>query len=130
MLAVVAGLAMSGVAEAAETPMSATEFEDYATGKTLYYGVGGSEYGAEEYLSGRRVRWSLLDGKCRDGTWYQQGSEICFVYEDPADPQCWTFFRRANGIVARFENDPFQTELYETRQSNDPLMCLGPDIGV
>ncbi len=44
---------------AADAPMTAAEFEAYATGKTLTYAVGGEVYGAEQYLPGRRVLWAF-----------------------------------------------------------------------
>lgn len=111
-------------------PMSAEAFDNYTRGQTFYYGTGLEPYGAEEYLDNRRVRWSFLDGLCRDGIWYEQGEAICFVYEDNPDPQCWTFYETGRGIVARFENDPGLTTLYEIRKSPEPMMCLGPEIGV
>ncbi len=43
---------LSGVAFAAETPMSGAEFEAYATGRTLTYAERGVIYGIEEYLPG------------------------------------------------------------------------------
>jgi len=110
--------------------MSADEFDEYTLGKTFYYGSRGSAYGAEEYLEGRRVRWSFLDGKCQEGEWYQDGELICFVYETQPDPQCWSFERGARGLIARFENNPQMTELYEVKKSSEPLHCLGPDVGV
>lgn len=115
----------------AETPMSAEEFDAYSAGKTLYFGSGGEAYGAEEYLPDRRVRWSFLDGKCKDGYWYEaRNNLICFVYEDNPDPQCWSFQRSPGGLRARFENNPEATELYEVEQSKKPMLCLGPDVGV
>ena len=117
-------------AVASESPMSASEFESYTTGKTLYYATDGFNYGIEEYLDRRRVRWSFLDGECQEGTWYPSGDQICFVYDGIGGPQCWTFYNRPGGILARFENDPAATELVETRQTRDPLMCLGPKTGV
>jgi len=117
-------------AAAAQDRMSAEEFDSYTRGKTFYYGSDGQPYGAEEYLGNRRVRWSFLDGKCRAGYWYEQDGEICFVYEDRPEPQCWSFRRTAGGLVARFENDPEHRELYEVEQSEEPLMCLGPEVGV
>ncbi len=115
----------------ADSGMSAAEFEAYTNGKTLYFGANGRDYGAEEYLDNRRVRWSFLDGKCREGIWYEEGGQICFVYEDFPDPQCWVF--RSNpggGLLARFEDDPEGTVLYEARQNEEPMMCLGPEVGV
>ena len=111
-------------------PMSASEFEAYVTGKTLYFGLGGEAYGVEEYLPDRQVRWSFLDGKCKDGFWYEESSQICFVYEDNPRPQCWSFFREGSGLRAVFENDPENTTLYEAQQNDEPMLCLGPEIGV
>lgn len=119
-------------APAALAQMSAAEFEAYTTGKTLYFGSNGREYGVEEYKEDRRVRWSFLDGRCRDGVWYEDDrGMICFVYEDTPDPQCWTFRRSpGGGLLARFEDDPEGTLLYEANQNEEPMMCLGPEIGV
>jgi hypothetical protein len=118
------------LAAQAQKPMSGAEFQSYVTGKTLYFGESGQPYGAEQYLKDRRVRWSFLDGKCKNGLWYEQDSQICFVYEDNPDPQCWSFYREGDGLRAVFENDPANTVLYEANQSPDPMLCLGPDVGV
>ncbi|MCR8546524.1 hypothetical protein M4578_01685 [Salipiger sp. P9] len=114
----------------AAQPMSAEEFERYVLGKTLYFGYDGSAYGVEEYLPDRQVRWSFLDGKCKDGFWYEEAGMICFVYDDQPAPQCWSFFREGGGLRAIFENDPENTVLYEARQDDAPMMCLGPEVGV
>lgn len=110
--------------------MTAEEFDNYTRGKTFIYGSAGTPYGAEEYLDNRRVRWSFLDGQCQEGEWYEQEGLICFVYENLSDPQCWSFTRHADGLVARFANDPALTELYEMSRSREPLACPGPEIGV
>jgi hypothetical protein len=110
--------------------MSGEEFEAYVTGRTLYYSAGAGEYGAEQYLPGRRVIWTFLDGECSQGRWYEQDGLICFVYDFDLTPQCWSFWREGGRISARFENDPALTELYELRQSDQPLACPGPDLGV
>ncbi|MBN2906865.1 MAG: hypothetical protein JXJ18_09180 [Rhodobacteraceae bacterium] len=115
----------------AEEPMTAAQFESYATGKTLFYAMRGQTYGAEQYLPGRQVIWTFLDGECAEGMWYEAGGQICFSYDhDPGDPQCWSFYRAPTGLMARFENDPEQTELIEVNQSPDPLICTGPEVGV
>ena len=106
------------------------EFEAYVTGKTLMYGFDGQNYGGEDYLEDRKVRWSYLDGRCKEGYWYPAGGNICFVYEDNEAPQCWSFFFRGSKLVAQFENNPEYEELYETGISTDPLLCLGPEVGV
>ncbi|GAA0298496.1 hypothetical protein [Rhodovulum strictum] len=124
--------ALAAPVQAAEPQlMSGDEFERYATGKTLFYASRGIAYGAEQYLSGRRVIWTFLDGECTEGVWYESNGQICFAYEHrPDDPQCWSFYRSATGLMARFENDPTQTELIEVEQSREPLMCTGPEVGV
>lgn len=115
---------------AAETPMSAADFDAYTRGKTLFYSDGGIAFGAEEYLPDRRVRWTFLDGDCVEGSWYESGPLICFEYEDFEAAQCWSFFEGPGGLIARFENDPASRPLYETRESREPLQCLGPKVGV
>ncbi|MGR3501455.1 hypothetical protein [Pseudaestuariivita sp.] len=124
-------LATSVTALSAQTPMTAEEFEAYTTGQTLYFGAEGAPYGAEQYLENRRVRWSFLDGKCTEGIWYEERGLICFLYEDrPDDPQCWSFVQTGDGLTALFQDQPGNTELYEARRSSEPMMCLGPDVGV
>ena len=111
-------------------PMNAEQFDAYTAGKTLYFGQDGQAYGAETYLPGRRVRWSFLDGECKDGRWYQDGPAICFVYEDSPDPHCWMFRRGPAGLIAEFLEDGDRPELYEAYEADEPLQCLGPRIGV
>lgn len=114
----------------AQSPMTAEEFEAYTKGKTLYFAADGMRYGVEEYLSDRRVRWSFLDGECKDGYWYQQGSQICFEYEDNPIPQCWTFYKLDGRLGAVFEaEDGPETELYEV-EGDGKMECLGPKVGV
>ena len=122
-------LASASAAAGAE-PMTAAEFEAYVTGKTLFYGRSGEAYGAEIYHENRRVTWSFLDGDCKEGYWYEEGRNICFVYEDRIDPQCWTFQRGPGGLVATFENNPESTALYEAQDIGEEMICLGPKIGV
>lgn len=126
-LLIALGLAHNAMAQ---DSMSAAEFDAYTQGKTLYYGRGGVAYGAEIYHKNRRVQWSFLDGQCKEGSWYEDAGMICFVYEDRPDPQCWSFAESAAGLIARFENDPTSTELYEAQDSNEELLCLGPKVGV
>ncbi|MEP2640795.1 hypothetical protein [Roseobacter sp.] len=110
--------------------MSAQEFDDYTRGKTLFYGEEGQSYGVEEYLENRRVIWSFLDGQCKYGEWYEQADQICFIYEDNPNPQCWTFFVDNGRLTALFENAPGATELYEAGNVDQDMVCLGPDVGV
>lgn len=116
----------------AQEPMDGAAFDAFTRGKTFYYGSGGEPYGAEDYLDDRRVRWSFLDGQCKDGYWYDTPErEICFVYDDRPDaPQCWSFFNQDGKLVARFENAPESTILYQIEKSDKPMLCYGPKIGV
>ncbi|MEM9550495.1 MAG: hypothetical protein AAGA05_04925 [Pseudomonadota bacterium] len=121
---------LTGQTALAQAAMTAEEFDQYTRGKTLFYGADGAAYGVERYLEDRRVIWSFLDGECKNGMWYEDNGQICFVYEDRFDPQCWTFLQGPNGLIARFMNDPQQTELYEAQDLGDEMLCYGPDVGV
>ncbi|WP_170381544.1 hypothetical protein [Ruegeria atlantica] len=122
-------LLLSAHSASAQSALSAADFDDYTRGKTLFYGFQGQVYGVERYLPNRRVIWSFLDGDCKEGIWYEQGDQICFLYEDRLDPQCWVFTRSGNGLIAQFEGDPEQTELYEAEDIDEEMVCYGPDVG-
>ena len=113
----------------AETPMTAAEFESYATGKTLSYAQGDVIWGAEQYLPGRRVIWAYSEDICQYGTYHAEGDQICFVYDNDPTPQCWTFWQGKDGLEALFAGDS-ATQLSEVKQSDEPLGCPGPDVGV
>ena len=114
---------------AGEDPLSGAEFDALTRGKTFHYGAGDGPYGAEEYLDDRRVIWSFRDGACKRGRWFERGEMICFVYDDTPEPQCWSFFKRPAGLVARYRNDPAATTLYELSRSREPMVCPGPMSG-
>lgn len=113
-----------------QSGMSADEFEAYTRDKTLFYAFEGEAYGVEQYLDDRRVIWSFLDGRCKEGTWYEEAGHICFVYEDRLDAQCWKFSESPGGLVAQFKGEPGETELYEAQEGRDEMVCYGPDVGV
>lgn len=115
---------------ASEVLLTPQEFEAKVTGKTFTYSSGGTPYGAEEYLDNRRVRWSDLDGECQEGTWYVSGENICFIYDGMTEPHCWTFFNNKGKLLAKFNDDPADGEIYETSRQAEPLICLGPKVGV
>lgn len=127
---VVIPLIFAATAATAETPLSADAFDSYTRGKTLFYGFDGQAYGVERYLDNRRVIWSFLDGDCKYGSWYEEDGLICFVYDDRPDPQCWSFSQGPGGLIARFENDPVATQLYEAEDIDEEMICYGPDVGV
>lgn len=127
LLLALAVLASPALAQQGQ-PLTGGEFDAYTRGKTLLYGTGGSEYGGEDYLPDHHVRWSFLDGDCLNGTWYQSGKLICFVYEDDPTPVCWTFFKGPGGLIAHLDGDQSQA-LYETGEAPAPLYCRGPKVG-
>lgn len=129
----IAGLALPlllATQSLAETPMTAAEFEAYATGKTLTYSVDGQVYGAEQYLPGRHVVWAFKDDQCADGIWYEKAGLICFAYENGDVPQCWNFYLDTTGLRAEYVGDTAGAPLSEVDQSATPLSCAGPDVGV
>lgn len=126
----IAALVGPGGIRAEAAPMGAEEFDRYTQGRTLFYGYGGTLYGVERYLPDRRVIWSFLDGNCQEGRWYEDAGQICFVYINREEPQCWSFELSPRGLIARFENDPAATELYEAEDIGEEMLCYGPDTGV
>jgi hypothetical protein len=128
-LALIAGLGPAHAAEPGQQ-LTAEEFDAATVGRTLYYNSGGQPYGVEQYLPGRKVVWAFLGDDCRKGEWYPEGSDICFVYEDNPEPQCWAFFQSASGLLARFRGDPASLPLIAVEESGKPMACMGPDVGV
>jgi hypothetical protein len=125
-------LAISGLPVPAQQRLDGAAFDALTRGQTFYYGYGSVPYGAEEYLDNRRVRWSFLDGQCKDGYWYETIEQlICFVYEDRPDaPQCWAFFSENGRLRASFENGAEAPPLYQIERTSEPMLCLGPEVGV
>ncbi|MER5170588.1 hypothetical protein [Thioclava sp. GXIMD2076] len=119
------------LAQDAETPLDAAGFEARTTGKTITYSAGGLPYGIEQYLPGRKVLWAFTQSECKTGTWAQEGDEICFDYQDENGKQCWHFFDTKDGLKAQFMGDGGASEpLISLQESETPLNCPGPDIGV
>jgi hypothetical protein len=126
----VAAPSLAQDASALQRPMTAEEFETYVTGRTLTYGIDGTAYGIEQYLPDRRVMWSFIGEECRQGTWYEDRNNICFIYEHDGTPQCWAFFETEQGLRAQFKGENPGADLYEVEQSPAALSCAGPALGV
>jgi hypothetical protein len=114
----------------AETTITAEVFEAHVTGKTLTYQQFDNVFGIEEYLPGRKVRWSTAPNECLYGSWFPKGDKICFVYEYNPTPVCWSFWLQNGALVALSETGLAGEELYEVAASDQGLPCPGPDIGV
>jgi hypothetical protein len=123
-------LATLPLAAMAQTPMTGDEFDAHVTGKTLTYSQYGTIFGIEEYLPDRRVRWAFTEDLCQYGSWYPQDENICFVYEYDPVPHCWTFWKDGDRLRALSVNDAPGAELSEVAQTDTPLTCPGPDVGV
>ncbi len=108
-------------------PLSAAEFDAYATGKTLSYAQYGVIWGTEQYLPNRQVLWAPSQSSCEYGTWEEQDGAICFTYEASPGPNCWLFYRGPIGLLAQFVGGG--TLLSEVDRSPAPLSCPGPLIG-
>jgi hypothetical protein len=129
-LAILATPLATTATASAQTPLTAAEFEAHVTGKTLTYSQFGNRFGIEEYLPGRQVRWSVSENQCQYGSWYPQGSAICFVYEYDPTPHCWTFWMEGGALAALSVDSQPGAELYEVDSTDKPLACPGPDVGV
>lgn len=119
-----------GTPALAETPITAEEFEAHVTGKTVTYQQYEGIFGIEEYLPGRKVRWSTAPDQCLYGTWYPEGDAICFVYEYDPTPACWTFWLQGGALVALSTTGLPGEELREIDTSDQGLPCPGPEVGV
>jgi hypothetical protein len=130
MRALLVSIALLSGPALAETPLTAEAFEANVTGRTITYATGGSIFGIEEYLTGRRVRWSVSPDECQYGIWYQKGEAICFEYEANPLPHCWTFWLEGDVLIAQSQTEGSGLQLYESDRSDTPLPCPGPDVGV
>ncbi len=130
LAALIIVLAHSPLAAQDAAPLTAEEFDAATVGRTMYYNSGSGAYGAEQYLPGRRVLWAFTGDICETGEWYPQDEFICFVYETFQSPQCWTFFAGPGGLTARFQGDAASEPLVAVQESDQPLPCTAPNLGV
>lgn len=121
-------LAGPAAADGALTPEA---FEALAEGRTLYFTQGGSRYGEEQYLSGRRSLWRYADGSCARGVWWGADGAICFRYDAAPTPQCWRFTSGPAGVVAELVEGGARTGtvVEMSRADTRPLACPGPYVG-
>lgn len=119
-------------AASAEVTLSPDQFDRMSTGKTMEFERDGAWYGSEQYLPNREVVWKYGDGTCTSGFWFEDQGSLCFVYEDAPQPQCWVFVEREGDFFARPAESTSGTdaELRLSRQSEQPLACAAPDLGV
>ena len=116
----------------AERPVTAQEFSEMVTGRTLHFDRGGEAFGAEQYFDDHRVIWAFEGGQCQRGIWFENaGGEICFVYDSEPQPQCWEFLQMPTGAFhARSVGAPPEDDLVTRDVSREALDCPLPDLGV
>lgn len=123
-------LCLSALPLAAETQLNGQAFDALTRGRTVVYSFDGQFHGMERHLGDRRVEWAFADGECHAGRWYEEGDNICFVYEDLDGPQCWKFLAAPGGFMATFVDDQGAGGTYSAQISDAPMTCEGPMVGV
>jgi hypothetical protein len=124
-------LVLAATAAVADPTMTPQAFEAASAGRTLRFSYLGQPFGAEQYLSGRRVLWRFADGSCQHGRWWDEGDRICFAYDNGNGPQCWRFLPRPGGFAAALIENGTETGFVLDLAASDttPLDCPGPDTG-
>jgi hypothetical protein len=122
-------LALMPVAARADTVVPPQAFEQFSTGKTLYFFRGGAFFGAEQYFPDRQSLWQYNGGDCLQGHWFARGDLVCFTYQDDPRVQCWHFLEKSSGYAARADGDPPELDLELGRVDTKPLDCTGPGFG-
>lgn len=113
----------------AETALTAQEFDTLTTGRTMSWAEFGTVYGVEQYLPGRKVRWTALGDDCKAGHWYADGDAICFQYEDDPQPDCWVVSQSDAGLTARYTTHSPDSDPVVVTETSEPLACFGPKVG-
>ena len=113
----------------ADTTLGAAEFDALTLGRTMTWAEAGTVYGVEQYLPGRRVRWTVLGDDCKAGHWYAEGAAICFQYEDDPAPDCWEITLDGAGLLAHYTTNPPEAEPVVVEETTEPMACLGPEVG-
>ncbi len=123
-------LALLATSAHAEPLLTAEEFDALTLGRTMTWAEFGQVYGVEQYLPDHQVRWTELGTDCKLGHWYQEGTAICFLYEDDPEPNCWAISQSVSGMQASFLADPPGNEPVVVEETHEPMPCFGPEVGV
>ena len=113
----------------AEAPLTAEDFDALTLGRIMTWAEFGQVYGVEQYLPGRRVRWTVVGDDCKLGHWYPDGQLICFQYEDDPEPDCWTITAAGAGLHARYAGTGPDAAPVVVADTTEPLACFGPKVG-
>jgi hypothetical protein len=134
-LALFAALSLpAAVPAAAETPMTGAEFQAHVGTNTFSYAYSNGVRGTADYGPGRTLLWAFEGDDCISGKWFEDGDQLCFAFEDGRLSACWHFFKdngRLRGQATYLgSGDLAEIEIFEVSHTDQPLGCLGPDVGV
>lgn len=119
---------------AAQTPMTGAEFQAHVGQNTFSYLYSNSVRGVADYGPNRTLLWAFEGDACVKGQWFEDGSDICFAFDDGTLSACWTFTfedNRLRGIATRLGSGAAaDLEIYEVAHTDQPLVCADPDAGV
>lgn len=114
--------------------MTGAEFQAHVGMNTFSYGYSTGTRGTADYGPDRTLLWAFEGEGCFRGQWYEDGTEICFAYEDGSLSACWHFFlqdNRLRGTATRLgSGDRTAVDIFELSHTDQPLSCPGPDVGV
>ena len=120
-------LALLATTASAQERLSAEEFDRLLTGQTVTYLLDdGVTTGIEAYHPGGRVTWQVRDGLCQKGRWFQEGDQICFLYQGDTAPHCTWFSHRDGTFISAHISGGTWTS---TAVSQSPIPCTMDFIG-
>lgn len=122
-------LGLAAAPALAQAPLTASEFDALTLGRTLEWTAEGQVFATEQYLPGRKLRWSYPNETCKTGVWYPDGTAICFLYEPGAKAVCWQMTGTETGFLARLTANPPEATPVTVRVSSQPLDCQDGGAG-
>jgi hypothetical protein len=118
----------------AEIPLTGAEFQAHVGQNTFSYLYSNAVRGVADYGPDRTLLWAFEGDACFRGQWFEDGSDICFAFEDGSLSACWAFYldgNRLRGVATRLgSGNPPDIEIFEEAHTDQPLSCGGPDVGV
>jgi hypothetical protein len=117
-----------------ETPMTGAEFQAHVGTNTFSYLYSNCVHGIADYGPGRTLRWAFEGDVCINGTWFEDGDQLCFAFEDGTLSACWHFYKDDNRLRGHAtvlgSGDQADIDIFEVSHTDQPLTCPGPDVGV
>jgi hypothetical protein len=124
---------MLGAPALAETPMTGAEFQAHVGQNTISYLYSTGIRGVADYGPGRTLLWAFEGDTCIKGTWFEDGDQLCFAFEDGSLSACWHFYLEDNRLHGRStvlaSGDLEPIDIVEVSHTDQPLTCPGPDVG-